>query len=165
MRALKKRMLQWLVIRLAPAIREYEHRNLLASFGKCGARVTLYQPLVVELAENIEIGDDVSISAFVHMWGNGGIKIGDRTMIASHCAIVSGTHDPNSPTMFTSLIKRPVEIHNDVWIGSHAIVFPGVIVGEHAVIGAGAIVRDDVRPYSIVAGVPAKLVRMKEMIS
>ena len=82
-------------------------------------------------------------------------------MIASHVAISSLTHDPNSSQMHISLVARPVRMANDVWIGAHAVILPGVTVGEHAVISAGAVVRDDVPAFAVVAGAPARLVRVK----
>lgn len=123
------------------------------------------QPVVIEFPGNVHIDDDVSINAFVHMWGNAGIKIGKRSMIASHVAITSATHDPDSRQMHKSLNTAPVVIENDVWIGAHAVIFPGVTIGEHAVVGAGAVVRADVPAYAVVAGIPAKLIRHKAIIN
>lgn len=54
-------------------------------------------------------------------------------------------------------LNKPIKIGNDVWIGANAIIFPGVNIGNGAIIAAGSIVRDDVPPYAIVAGVPAKI--------
>lgn len=118
-------------------------------------------PLHIENPELVKIGADASLNPFIHMWAGGGIEIGDRTMIASHVAITSLTHDPDSPTMYTSLIAKPVRIANDVWIGTHAAILPGVTIGEHAVVAAGSVVLEDVPAYAVVAGVPAKIVRMK----
>lgn len=118
-------------------------------------------PLHIESPEQIKIGADASLNPFTHMWAGGSIEIGDRTMIASHVAITSLTHDPDSPTMYTTLIAKPVRIANDVWIGTHAAILPGVTIGEHAVVAAGSIVLEDVPAYAVVAGVPAKIVRMK----
>lgn len=57
--------------------------------------------------------------------------------------------------------KLPVQIGNDVWIGSRAMILGGIKVGDGAIIGAGALVTDDVESYSVVAGIPAKLLRMR----
>lgn len=54
-----------------------------------------------------------------------------------------------------------VRIGNDVWIGANAVILPGVTVGDGAVIAAGAVVTKDVKPYSIVGGVPAKLIKYR----
>lgn len=94
--------------------------------------------------------------------GGGGIEIGDRTMIATHTVLTSLGHDPDSTSMHTTLASAPIRLANDVWIGANAIVLPGVTIGEQAVVAAGAVVCSDVPPYSIVAGVPARVVRMKK---
>jgi maltose O-acetyltransferase len=57
--------------------------------------------------------------------------------------------------------RRPVRIGDDVWIGQRAIIMPGVRVGSHAVIGAASVVTRDVPEYSVVAGVPARVLRMR----
>ena len=137
-------------------------RKLKRALAFCGEGVSIRQPTVIEVPGNVRIGDHVSIASFVHMWGNGGITIGDRTMIASHVAITSATHDPNSPEMSRTLVSEFVNIRNDVWIGSHAVILPGVTIGAHAVIAAGSIVREDVAANTVVAGTPARPIRRKE---
>ena len=57
---------------------------------------------------------------------------------------------------------QPINIGNDVWIGARCIFLPGVNVGDGSVIGTGSVVTHDVEPYSIVAGNPAKLIRMRK---
>ena len=59
--------------------------------------------------------------------------------------------------------ERPVVIGNDVWIGDRVIILPGVHVGDGSILAAGAVVTKDVPPYSIVGGVPAKLIRMRKI--
>jgi acetyltransferase-like isoleucine patch superfamily enzyme len=108
--------------------------------------------------DRIEIGRDVSVNAFVHIWGSGGVSIGDRTMIASHVAITSVTHDYNSAEMYKTVVTKPVVIGADVWIGAHAVIVPGVTICDGAVIGAGAVVTKDVPAGAIVVGVPARIV-------
>ncbi len=100
-------------------------------------------------------GRGVSINAFVHIWGQGGVTIGDNCLIASHVVVTSLTHDPQAPNHAESLIARPVVIGRNVWIGSHAVILPGVTVGDGAVIGAGAVVTKDVPPGITVVGIPA----------
>ena len=62
---------------------------------------------------------------------------------------------------FAQRKEKAVTVGNDVWIGHNAIIMPGVIIGNGAVIGAGAVVTKDVEPYSVVAGVPAKKIKMR----
>jgi maltose O-acetyltransferase len=113
-------------------------------------------PVRIEHPECVEIGRDVSIAAFVHIWGGGGVHIGDRVLIGSHCAITSETHDHRVAGMNASHVAKPVVIEDDVWLGAHAVILPGITIGRGAVIGAGAVVTKNIEPMSIVGGVPAK---------
>lgn len=154
------------VVRLAGVLArladEQKLADLRASLGRCGENVVLRLPLHIEAPAKVTIGDDASLNPFTHIWGHGGVEIGNRTMIASHVAIISLTHDPDSPRMHTSLVAGPVHIADDVWIGAHAVILPGVTIGRHAVVAAGAVVRNDVPAYAVVAGVPAIVVRAKD---
>ena len=64
-------------------------------------------------------------------------------------------------SIFDWRADQPVEVGHDVWLGHGAIVLPGVTIGNGAVVGAGAVVTDDVAPYTVVAGVPAKPIRRR----
>lgn len=131
-------------------------QKLKGSLRACGENVSLQMPIVIAQPSLVEIGPDVSIAAFAHIWGGGEVRIGARTMIGSHCAIASVTHDYKSPEMWKTVVLEPVVIGNDVWIGAHAAILPGVRIGDGAVVGAGSVVTHDVEPFSIVAGVPAR---------
>jgi acetyltransferase-like isoleucine patch superfamily enzyme len=122
----------------------------------CGTGVSFQWPVVINGADHVRLGDRVSINAFVHIWGSGGVAIGDDSLIASHVAITSLTHDPKAAAFSQTLISRPVSIGRNVWIGSHAVILPGVTIGDSAVVGAGAVVTRDVAAGSVVTGVPAR---------
>ena len=129
------------------------------TFKSCGENTFIQFPVRIEGANYIEIGNNVSINAFVHMWGHGKITIGDDCLIASHVSINSVTHDATAKLYRNSIIEKEVFIGNDVWIGSHAIILPGLTIGNNAIIGAGALVNKDVPAGAVVAGVPAKVIR------
>jgi maltose O-acetyltransferase len=145
--------------RVQALIRSYEYRNFCDSLGSCGEKVGLQFPICIEGSESIKIGNHVSIAAFVHIWGQGRVEIGDYTMIASHVSITSLTHETNATLFTNSLIAKPVIIGKNVWIGSHATILPGVCIGDGAIIGAGAVVNKNVPENTIVVGVPAKPLR------
>jgi acetyltransferase-like isoleucine patch superfamily enzyme len=107
-------------------------------------------PIRIDNAENVEIGDNVAIGPFVHMWGGGGIKIGSGTMIGAHTAITSEGHEDNKEAKFGTLVRKPVVIEENVDIGTHCVVLPGVTIGKASVVGAGTVVNVNVRPFSIV---------------
>jgi maltose O-acetyltransferase len=128
-------------------------------------RVILYRK------SNVQIGRDVVINPRLMLFDDyrdGLIKIGDRVSIASDVTIIAVTNPNNSflsgiPYVRDHLIKSDiVTIKEDVWIGSRAIVFPGVTIGEMSIIGSSALVTKDVPPYSVVKGIPAKVVRKIE---
>lgn len=119
-------------------------------------------PVVIEHSERVSIGRGCSIAAFLHIWGGGGVEIGDRVLIASHVSIVSETHDHTKHPMTESAVRKPVIIEDDVWLGTHCTIMPGVKVGRGAVIGAGAVVTKEVEPFSINVGVPARKVGERE---
>jgi maltose O-acetyltransferase len=114
--------------------------------------VKINNPKMVKIGRNVEISD------FVHIWGSGGLEIGNDTIIASHVAITTLTHEKNAKLYRETRIAKPVKIGNNVWIGSGAIILPGVIVGDGAIIGAGAVVTKNIGEKDIVVGVPARKV-------
>jgi maltose O-acetyltransferase len=142
--------------------REYRTARIRLSLKQCGTNLSIQFPTFIAQPEQIEIGNDVSIVAFVHIWGAGGVRIGNRTMIGSHGAISSVTHDYSQQEMNRTIVKAPVEIGDDVWLGSHVMVMPGVVIGPGAVVGAGAVVTRNVAPRAIVAGVPARVLKFRE---
>jgi acetyltransferase-like isoleucine patch superfamily enzyme len=134
------------------------HFRLIGSLGK-GVKIQDY--VVIEFPERVSLGDGVFINAFCHIWANHGVSIGANTLIASHVAITSATHPTDSEQPSQRVIGAPVEIGENVWIGTHATILPGVRIGDGAIVAAGAVVREDVPASSIVAGVPARILRYK----
>lgn len=128
----------------------------------CGARLSIQAPITIEGAEHVDIGSDVSFAAYVHLWGSGGIQIGNRVMIGAHSSISSLTHDYHQLEMFKTLLKKRVVIEDDVWIGSNCVILPGITLGKGSVIGAGSVVTKDVEAFSIVVGVPARKIKSRE---
>jgi acetyltransferase-like isoleucine patch superfamily enzyme len=129
--------------------------------GRCGRRLQVQRPFVILGPAQVAIGDDVSFGAYLHIWGMGGVTIVNRVMIGSHVSITSLTHDYTAPVMKGTSIAKPVIIEDDVWIGAHCTILPGVHIGQGAVVGAGAVVAANVSPDVIVAGVPAHFVRSR----
>lgn len=143
---------------------ESQHYTLKKSLKHCGERVHFYLPLHLSAPNNLEIGDDSTIGTYVHMWCQGGISIGKRVMIGSHVAITSVGHDYSLEDMrFAPAIHKPVVIEDDVGIGTHSIILPGVTIGRGAVIGANSVVTKDVKPYSAVFGSPAKHCKLRNI--
>lgn len=143
--------------------RYLKYKKFLKKLKYHGHNVSIRQPVCFEGINFIEIDDEVSIAAFVHIWGSGGVKIGKRVMIASHCAITTITHDYSKKDMYKTVVAKPIVIEDDVWIGAHAVIMPGITIKKGAVIAAGSVVTKDVEAYQIVAGVPAKLIKVRSI--
>jgi acetyltransferase-like isoleucine patch superfamily enzyme len=107
----------------------------------------------------IDIGHNVFVGPQVVIYGHGGVKIGDDTLISMHCRILSSNHAipaPGVPIRSQPDILLPTEIGRDVWIGAGATVLGGVTIGDGCIIGAGAVVTKDLPANSIAIGVPAR---------
>ena len=111
-------------------------------------RCRMYRPA------GIRIGNHSVINREVLLDGRMSLFIGDNVSISEGVAIFTLEHDPQSPTFANR--GNPVQIENYVFIGARAIILPGVRIHEGAVVAAGAVVTEDVLPYTIVGGVPAK---------
>ncbi len=152
-----RRILSLSLARITTYVASAQREAILQSLKSAGVNIIISGDVTIMQPECVIIGSHVSIAGFLHVWGGGGVVIKDRVMIASHVAITSLTHDYRCQSMRDSLIRAPVLIESDVWIGAHSVILPGVTVGEGAVIGAGSVVTRDVAPHDIVAGVPARL--------
>jgi acetyltransferase-like isoleucine patch superfamily enzyme len=102
----------------------------------------------------ITIGRRTVINQQCCLDGRGGLSIGNNVDISPGVWILTDSHDMHDP--FFREVLAPVTIGDHVWIGSRALILPGVTVGEGAVIAAGAVVTSNVAPYAVVAGVPAR---------
>ena len=122
-----------------------------------GARTSIYHNAYV--FGDVRVGADTWIGPFVMLDGSGGsVEIGEW------CCISPGVHVYTHHTIKRSLSrgraaaeKAPVHIGDCSYVGSQAVVLPGVRIGDHCVVGAGSLVNGDVPPYSIAAGVPARI--------
>lgn len=162
---LLQRFVYRVVSKLTDVIESGQCYAFIGSLKTCGRDPCLFMPIWIAKACNVELGERVSLNAFVHIWGDGGVVIGNRVMIGSHTAITTVTHDYTADCMKDTVIRKRVVIEDDVWIGTHCVVMPGVTIGKGAVIGAGAVVTKNVPPNAIVAGVPARLIKYREIAS
>lgn len=144
-------------------IKEEIKKQFIKKCEYCHPDVKIYFPVYLEPKSKIRIDAGVSIAPYVQIWSHGGVKIGKNTMIASHCIISTSTHDYTINPMNSKRIDKAVVIGDNVWFGSGAIVMPGITIGSGAVIGAGAVVTKDVEENAIVAGNPARLLKMRNV--
>lgn len=106
--------------------------------------------------KNIRIGSDSVIGNNAFLDGRAELIIGDHVDIASQVLIYNSEHDINSKDF--RAIEDKVEIKNHVFIGPRVTILPGVTIGKGAIVAAGAVVTGDVDSFSIVGGVPAKVI-------
>ena len=121
----------------------------------------LFPPFYTDFGKNISIGTDVFINSGCHFQDQGGITIGDHSLIGHKVVLATINHDLN-PNNNRINHYAPIHIGQHVWIGSNATVLPGVTIGDWAVIAAGAVVAKDVPAYTVVGGVPAKVLKTVE---
>ena len=92
----------------------------------------------------------------------GPVTIGDHVNLAQGITVTALNHnfaDSDKRIDEQGVSTNPVVIEDDIWIGANAVVLPGVTIGHHSVVAAGAVVTKDVPPHSLVAGVPAKIIK------
>jgi acetyltransferase-like isoleucine patch superfamily enzyme len=110
----------------------------------------------------IRIGQDSLIGEFNVLRGQGGITVGDRVYTSPMVQLVAVNHvfaDSTRPFVEQGITAQGIIVEDDVWIGSGAIITDGVHIGRGAVVAAGAVVTRDVPPHSVVAGIPARVVK------
>ena len=110
----------------------------------------------------IKIGQDSLIGEYCVIRGQGGVTIGDRVYTSPFTQLLAVNHvfdDPKRPFVEQGITATGIVIEDDVWLGAGAVITDGVRVGHHSMVAAGAVVTKDVAPYSIMAGVPAKLIK------
>lgn len=110
----------------------------------------------------IKVGKNSLIGEYCVIRGQGGVTIGDRVYTSPFTQIIAVNHvfdDRTRPFTEQGITAQGIVIEDDVWLGAGAIITDGVRVGQGAVVAAGAVVTKDVAPYTVVGGVPAKVIK------
>jgi maltose O-acetyltransferase len=137
---------------------EQRHAMLAEAFAFVGTGVNIRPPFFCDYGYNINIGDGAFMNFNCVVLDVVKVMIGARTQIGSAVQILTADH-PRDPALRAQLLEfgRPVTIGSNVWIGSGAIILPGVSIGDDAVVGAGSVVTRDVPPGATALGNPARL--------
>ena len=138
------------------ALRRFCGRLMLES---CGKKVNIEKNAVFSAKVSLGSRSGIGINARI----NGRCVIGDDVMMGTGCVIITRNHRHDRtdiPMMDQGFEEeRPVFIGNDVWLGDRVIILPGVHIGDGCIIGAGSVVTRDIPPYSVAAGIPAKVIK------
>jgi acetyltransferase-like isoleucine patch superfamily enzyme len=121
--------------------------------------VAVFPPFYTEFGKNLTLGKRVFINLGCRFQDTGGITVGDDTLIGHGSTLTTLDHGID-PDRRGDMIPAPVVVGRKVWLGANVTVVPGVTIGDGAIVGAGAVVTKDVPANAIVAGVPARLIRM-----
>ena len=162
---------RWYVRMLAPL---YQHRRR-------GSKIYWSVRMDTPPYRNFRLGRKSVIESYCCINNAvGDVTIGDQTRIGIHCTVIGPVSIGNNVNLaqgitvtalnhnFEDVMRRideqgistkPVVIGDDVWIGANAVILPGVTIGRHVVVAAGAVVTKDVPSFSLVAGVPAKMIK------
>lgn len=121
--------------------------------------LAVFPPFYSEFGKNLHLGEDVFINIGCRFQDAGGITIGDGSLIGHGSTLTTLDHGVD-PDRRADMIPAPIVIGRKVWLGASVTVVPGVTIGDGAIVGAGAVVTKDVPANAIVAGVPARVIRM-----
>lgn len=121
--------------------------------------------LLNDPGEGLVMGNGSNIGAYSYIGCSGYIEIGNNVMMGPRVNLMAENHNfdrSDVPMKEQGVTRSFIKIENDVWIGSNVTITAGVTVGEGAIIAAGAVVTKSVEPFSIVGGVPAKLIKSRK---
>lgn len=146
--------------KISDKIRRLACKNIFRMSGK---NINVERGAHFGSGSQIEIGDNSGIGENCQVPDN--IKIGNDVMMGPDVIIIKNNHnfeDLSTPMRLQGAKdSAPVIIGNDAWIGTRAIILPGVKIGDGAIIGAGAVVTKDIPPYAISAGNPSRVIKYR----
>ncbi len=133
---------------------------LVAIFGSVGERAILNPPFSAAFGGNVHVGDDFYGNVNLAFVDDVEIRIGNGVMIAPNVTLTTTGHPVHPARRFDhSRFSEPITIEDRVWIGSNAVILPGVHIGYGSVIGAGSVVSHDIPEMVVAVGVPCRVLR------
>ena len=178
-----KRMVDWLIMNQVETRPRWFIRLLTPLYQHRGRHAIIHHSVRMDTPpyRKFWLGDYSVVESFACINNAvGDVIIGDHTRIGLHNTIIGpviiGSHvnlaqgititalnhnfdDSEKRIDQQGISTKEVVLEDDIWVGANAVILPGVTIGKHAVVAAGAIVTKDVPPHSLVAGVPAKVIR------
>lgn len=149
-------------------VEQYEKAKLdcVKSFiGRCGNHCLMEYPFSFDYGFNTYIEDGFFANFGLKILDLGIVKIGKRVLCGTNVSILTASH-PVDPTLRTNNVAcgLTVTIKDFVWLCANCTILPGVTIGEYSVIAAGSIVNKDIPPFSLVAGIPGKVIKTLDPI-
>lgn len=126
--------------------------------NECDYTLRVFPPFNTDCGRNIHFGKNVFVNSNCCFQDQGGIFIGDNTLIGHNVVLATLNHGL-LPTERKNLIPKKIVIGKNVWIGSSSVILGGVTIGDNAVIGAGSVVTKDVPENMIAVGNPARVIK------
>lgn len=120
--------------------------------------VRMFPPFYTAFGKLTRVGKEVFVNFGCTFLDQGGVTLEDGVFIGPEAKIITENH-PEEPALRHTLSVKPVIIRRNAWIGAGAVILPGVTIGENAIVAAGAVVTKNVPDNTVVAGVPAKILR------
>ncbi len=178
-----KRLVDWLIMNQVETRPRWFIRMLAPLYQHRGKHAVIHRSVRMDTPpyRKFFLGDYSVVESFACINNAvGDVMIGDHTRIGLHNTIIGPVTIGNHVNLaqgitvtalnhnFSDTEKRideqgvnttPVVIGDDIWIGANAVILPGATIGSHSVVAAGSVVTKDVPPHSLVAGVPAKIIR------
>lgn len=146
--------------------------DALSRHGVClGNHVTIAKFVVIEatgvvshIGEGLEMGDHANLGDYCFVGAAGGVRIGNNVLIGQRVSFHSENHRferADLPIKEQGVTRRGIVVEDDCWLGSGSIILDGVTIGRGSVVAAGSVVTRDVPPMSVIAGMPAEVIRRR----
>jgi acetyltransferase-like isoleucine patch superfamily enzyme len=137
--------------------------SVARNIAKIGKFVLFGKGAIIRGWENLEIGDYCTFNEYCYVNAEGGLKVGNYVMVAYFAKIITDSHlyEKDKPMIKQEVVRKPIVIEDDVWIGTGATVMLSKILKKGSIIGANAVVTKDTEEFGIYGGVPAKLIKYR----
>lgn len=146
--------------RLRPSQTKERMEILRKLFGKTKENFTIVSPFFCDYGYNIEIGENFFMNMDCVILDGAKVKFGDNVFVAPHCGFYTAGHPLDVERRINGLeYALPITVGNNVWIGAHVCVLPGVSIGDNTVIGAGSVVTKNIPANVLAYGNPCKVIR------
>lgn len=160
---IRRRLAQWIA---TEQHRQWtlEAEKLKTSLKRCGSNFEVHQPFRIHCPQNISVGQNVHIGEGSFIRGEGGLTIGDNTIISRNLVLYTINHRYNGDLLpyDDQLVHKPVSIGRNVWIGMNVCIAPGTTIGDGAIIGLGAVVAGEIPPCAIVGSPKCRILSYRD---